>query len=255
MIRRACAQGSLDCTKGKRGIGKSVSDTAAEKGRAGTGRKSPGSSPGVRKTDASARKLMAELVASGEVSDPDGPRGRLLNAAARLFLQKGFARTTVRDIAAEVGILSGSIFHHFKNKEELLCQVMLEVTRVARARMSAAVAKQGTARDRLLACVRCELEAIHGLAVPGFPVLVSEWRSLSPANQRKVLVERDRYEAIWIEVLQQRPSGRGIEDPYLARKLLLGALAHSNSWFKPRSRGLTLDALAEQALLIAWPEC
>ena len=54
----------------------------------------------------------------------DSPRGRLLSAAAQLFREKGFDRTTVRDIAAAVGIQSGSIFHHFKSKEDILYSVM-----------------------------------------------------------------------------------------------------------------------------------
>jgi len=206
-----------------------------------------------RKGAVAQRNLIASMVDAGEISDPGGPRGRLLNAAARLFQDKGFARTTVRDIAGEVGILSGSIFHHFRNKDALLCEVMLEVTRVARARMADAVSRENDDRTRLMVCIRCELEAIHGLAVPGFPLLVTEWRSLSDDNQAKVLAERDVYEEIWIAALDTRPAGRGIGDSQLARKLLLGALAHSHTWFRPRSRGLTLTALAEQALLMVWP--
>ncbi|MFV8783698.1 TetR/AcrR family transcriptional regulator [Microbulbifer sp. SA54] len=198
--------------------------------------------------------MIQAMVAAGEISDPEGPRGRLLNAAARLFQQQGFARTTVRDIAGEVGILSGSIFHHVKSKEDLLCEAMLEVTRVARTRMAAAVAEQQGARDRLRACIQCELEAIHGFAVPGFPILVSEWRSLSAANQKRVLAEREQYEAIWLEVLAERPENTGVSDPHLARKLLLGALSHTHNWFKPRGRGLSLDRLAAEALLTVWPQ-
>ncbi|WP_226661033.1 TetR/AcrR family transcriptional regulator [Microbulbifer aggregans] len=198
-------------------------------------------------------QLFQSLVAAGDISDPVSPRGRLIIAAARLFQQRGFARATVRDIAAEVGILSGSIFHHVKSKEDLLCEVMLEVTRFARSRMAASVAGQHEARGRLLACIRCELEAIHGLAVPGFPILVSEWRSLSAANQKKVLVEREQYEAIWLQVLAERPAHLGIADPHLARKLLLGALSYTHSWFKPRGRGLTLEELAGEVLVTVWP--
>ena len=57
---------------------------------------------------------MAESLAINGIDD--SPRGRLLSAAAHLFRDKGFDRTTVRDIAASVGIQSGSIFHHFKSK-------------------------------------------------------------------------------------------------------------------------------------------
>ncbi|WP_105104283.1 TetR/AcrR family transcriptional regulator [Microbulbifer pacificus] len=231
-----------------------VKKTGVSSGRAQRKAKVAGSvSNAGRLKPADEVRLVQELVSSGCISDPAGPRGRLISAAARLFQDKGFALTTVRDIAAEVGILSGSIFHHVKNKEELLCAIMLEVTRLARARMAAAVDQQVHPRDRLLACIICELEAIHGLAVPGFPLLVTEWRCLSSENQVRVLAEREQYEALWVEVLQQRPPGGGVADAQLARRLLLGALSHTHSWFKPRGRGLTMNTLAEQALLTVWP--
>jgi len=54
----------------------------------------------------------------------DSPRGRVLRAAAYLFHLQGYSRTTVREIAQVVGIQSGSLFHHFKTKEDILCAVM-----------------------------------------------------------------------------------------------------------------------------------
>ena len=72
----------------------------------------------------------------------DSPRGRLLSAAAQLFRDKGYERTTVRDIAAVVGIQSGSIFHHFKTKEEILFAVMEEVIHFNTERLRAAIAAE-----------------------------------------------------------------------------------------------------------------
>ena len=57
----------------------------------------------------------------------DSPRGRVLRAAAHLFRVQGYSGTTVREIAALVGIQSGSLFHHFRSKEEILFVVMKEV--------------------------------------------------------------------------------------------------------------------------------
>ncbi|WP_193164479.1 TetR/AcrR family transcriptional regulator [Microbulbifer hainanensis] len=204
-----------------------------------------------QRADLSPRKLVDAMVSEGVLTAPDSPRGRLLNAAARLFEQKGFTRTTVRDIAAEVGILSGSIFHHFASKEDILRNVMLEVVQYAQARMIHAVARAPTPRDKLRACIRCELEAIHGLAVPGFSILVIEWRSLSAQSQKQVLKLRDAYEATWCEVIDAARPG---VDPALTRRLLVGALIHTHSWFKPRGKGLSLEELAEQVLQTFAPE-
>ncbi|SHE70476.1 transcriptional regulator, TetR family [Microbulbifer donghaiensis] len=202
--------------------------------------------------DPSTQQLIASLVAEGVLTDPESPRGRLLHAAARLFEQKGFARTTVREIAAEVGILSGSIFHHFASKEDILCTVMQEVTVYARARMAHAVAAAESPREKLRACIVCELEAIHGLAVPGFSILVVEWRSLSPDSQKKVLRLRDEYEQIWLDTIAGAHCPG--DEPALVRRLLVGALSHTYSWFKPRGRGLSLSDLADRVLLIFAPQ-
>ena len=53
----------------------------------------------------------------------DSPKGRILRAAAGLFHTRGYEQTKVRDLAAAVGIQSGSLFHHFRDKEQILEQV------------------------------------------------------------------------------------------------------------------------------------
>ena len=83
--------------------------------------------------------ILRSLVADNLVSDPAGARGRLLHEAAKLFRDKGYERTTVRDLAAAVGIQSGSLFHHFRTKEEILKAVMVETIRLNTALMQAAV--------------------------------------------------------------------------------------------------------------------
>ena len=73
-----------------------------------------------------ALQVVRELIASGQVTDPESARGKLLQTAAHLFRNKGYERTTVRDLASAVGIQSGSIFHHFKSKDDILRAVMQE---------------------------------------------------------------------------------------------------------------------------------
>ena len=51
-------------------------------------------------------------------------RNELVVAAAKLFKENSFDRTTVRMLAAATGIKSGSLFHHFKGKEEILVAVI-----------------------------------------------------------------------------------------------------------------------------------
>lgn len=51
-------------------------------------------------------------------------RDELLHLAATMFAARGLRATTVRDIADSAGILSGSLYHHFSSKEEMVDEVL-----------------------------------------------------------------------------------------------------------------------------------
>ena len=186
-----------------------------------------------------------------DLTDPSSARGRLLRQAAHLFREKGYERTTVRDLAAAVGIQSGSIFHHFQTKEAILRAVMVETILYNTGRMEAAVKEAGELVAQLRALVRCELESITGETGEAMAVLVYEWRSLSPESQAEILKLRDSYEALWIETLKALRAADLVQaDPFVLRRLLTGALSWTVTWFRvDGSGGLNLDRLTEQVML------
>ena len=193
--------------------------------------------------------ILQSLIDDNLVSDPASARGRLLNEAARLFRDKGYERTTVRDLAAAVGIQSGSLFHHFRSKEEILKAVMVETIRLNTALMQAAVSAADTPRDRLRALIRTELESINGRTGEAMAVLVYEWRSLSEPARTEILALREIYEGLWLEVLRQlRSQGDLAADPFVVRRLLTGALSWTITWYRPERGELSLDGLTEQVM-------
>ncbi|MFI8478991.1 TetR/AcrR family transcriptional regulator [Pseudomonas sp. NPDC078700] len=198
--------------------------------------------------DLKAQAVMQDLVARGLVTDPESARGKLLQMAAHLFRSKGYERTTVRDLASAIGIQSGSIFHHFKSKDEILRSVMEETVRYNTALMQASLSEASTLRERVLALIRCELQSIMGGTGEAMAVLVYEWRSLSDEGRDHILALRETYEQIWLEVLSQaKDEGYFKADPFIIRRFLTGALSWTTTWF--RSEGpMGLDQLAEEAL-------
>ena len=58
------------------------------------------------------------------MSTPATRRDELLELAATMFAERGLRATTVRDIADAAGILSGSLYHHFSSKEEMVDEVL-----------------------------------------------------------------------------------------------------------------------------------
>jgi AcrR family transcriptional regulator len=187
--------------------------------------------------------------------DDGNRRQALLRAAARLFRQNGFSATSTRDIAAAVGMRSGSPFYHFENKEALLAAVMEDGMQRAlanqRARMAEAVAAARaplTARECLRVLVRGHFDNLVGPGSDHIPVMLYEWRVLSDEQKHAVNQLKDDYEAVWVPVLQAlQREGALAGDPRIARLMLFGALNWAAQWFVPGGRA-TLDDLTDTTL-------
>ncbi|HEX8592221.1 MAG TPA: TetR/AcrR family transcriptional regulator [Pseudomonas sp.] len=194
--------------------------------------------------------VMRKLVDDGLITDPHSARGKLLQIAAHLFRNKGYERTTVRDLASAAGIQSGSIFHHFKSKDEILRSVMEQTIVYNTALMRAALAEASSVRERVLALIRCELQSIMGGSGEAMAVLVYEWRSLSQEGQARVLALRDVYEQLWLQVLgEAKDAGHIKGDVFIARRFLTGALSWTTTWFRAEG-AMNLDQLANEALVL-----
>ena len=189
---------------------------------------------------------------------PDGVvnrRAELVLAAARLFREKGFDATSVRDIAHAVGMRSGSPFYHFANKHELLMAVMEEGLRLGLDRTHLALADTTlTATARFEKLVRTHYGILHDTGSDFIPVMLYDWRALPAQYKRRIVELKDRYDAIWQHTLEElHTQGRLRTDAKLARLMILGAINFSATWYrtKPRSgKGVNLDQLAAQTVAL-----
>src|SRR3954470_1346296 len=86
--------------------------------------------------------------------DDGNRRLHLVRAAARLFRRQGFDATSTRDIAAAVGMHSGSPFYHFENKGDLLYAVMEQGMRSALERQAAVLVPDDAPADQLRRLIR-----------------------------------------------------------------------------------------------------
>jgi AcrR family transcriptional regulator len=182
-----------------------------------------------------------------ETHSTDTGRDRITDAAAELFLRNGYAQTSLRDIAAAVGIKAGSIYYHFDSKEALLLDVLQRGIDVMVAAFERAEAETvgADAATRVGAHIRAHLSALfeHG---PYTANHVSAFRTAPAAVRQKVIADRDRYEAMWTQLfedLEQVGSVSSELDLRFARLSLFGAMNFSIEWFDA-GRG-NLDDLAE----------
>ncbi|MFZ5510895.1 MAG: TetR/AcrR family transcriptional regulator [Pseudomonadota bacterium] len=186
-------------------------------------------------------------------SEPGGAeesnrRAELIRAAARLFREKGYDATTIRDIANAVGMRSGSPFYHFKSKQDMLRAVMSEGLQQALAALEQVAARPASPRDKFRGLIRAHLATILEPSADFIPVLLYEWRALDQESRAEVIAVKDRYEAIWQDCLGElKKAGLLRNDGKVERLLMFGALNWIAQWYKPGG-GLSIDEIADQAL-------
>ena len=177
-------------------------------------------------------------------------RAELLAVCAKLFREKGFDGTTIRDISAAARMHSGSPFYHFKTKQAMLVAVMEEGLAEGLRHSQAVFAMNLPPAERFNRLVRAHLGTILEDGNDFIPVLLYEVRSLTPANRRRIIALMDGYDALWQRMIDElETAGLLAGDRRLARLFLLGALNWTAQWYRPGGR-LSLDKVAEQAAAV-----
>lgn len=161
-----------------------------------------------------------------------------LAAAARLFRERGFAATTVREIAQAAGMLPGSLHYRYPSKDHLLVALMERGVNRAIEAVRAAVEDEQDPIERLRLGLRAHLtlllsgdDAIH--------VVLFDWRSLRGEARDRMIALRDLYDRFWDGLLYAAMgTGRGRQhiDVPLVRLFGFGAMNWVATWYQPEGR-------------------
>ena len=162
----------------------------------------------------------------------DSRMPQLLDAAAAQFAARGYEAASIRDIVRSVGMLPGSVYCHFANKDELLAAVYGEgVRRICQA-VAAAADQHTDPWARLEAACVAHLEALLDQSAYA-KVIVSVQPESVPGQTTALIALRDGYERQIIGLLDALPL-RPDADRFAARVMLLGALNWTPTWFRPQ---------------------
>lgn len=170
----------------------------------------------------------------------------ILEAAAKLFAEQGYEATTVRQIALASDLTSGSLFHHYGSKRQMLLEVVEEGTRRTHRLVSERLTGVDDPLNQLRILLTAHLEALHENSWwPFMVVSATEWHSLTEQEAAPVVAVRDAYEDLWREVLGRAAEAGLVSSDPLLRLFLLGAVNWTLFWYDP-SAGLSPTCLAEQ---------
>jgi TetR/AcrR family transcriptional regulator, cholesterol catabolism regulator len=132
---------------------------------------------------------------------PATRKDQILDVAERLFSERGYHATTIREIARELQIEGGSLYSHISGKQELLYQIVLRGSTQFLHAAQITLAEGGSARDQLLRFMRRHL-AIVAESAPGAIVHFHEWRHLDAEHQAEIRARRDEYEGILRQIIR-----------------------------------------------------
>lgn len=188
------------------------------------------------------RKKQSNNGTGGDAS-ASARRALIMREAAHLFGSRGFDATTIRDIASAAGILGGSIYYHFKSKEDIFLAVHSAGMESITNEVAAAVAQYEDPWDQLEAAAIAHCNAL--MATGELPVIVSPYYSESLMALRAELVaQRDRYDKMIAGIVDRLDLAEHI-DRRIFRLHFLGALNWMPTWYRPKS-GLTAAEIGRQ---------
>lgn len=165
----------------------------------------------------------------------DESRQRLYAVAARLFAERGYDKTSIREVAAAYGVESATLYYYVKNKEELLRNICIDTLSESLDGLEAIAAADVSAVEKLQRAAASHMAALRDGGYRQRVMLV-EMRALSGENKKQVQRLRDRYDALLEQVLEQGQQEQSVRTDVSAKYLrlaLLGLLNWAIFWYRP----------------------
>ena len=169
-------------------------------------------------------------------------RQAIEEVAGDLFRERGYAATSIRDIARALSVQGASLYAHVTSKEDVLWAIVDRAAGRFEAAADAAEAaaearRPGDPAEAIAALVRAHVEVLTG-DVDEAGVFEHEWRALDPEHRAVILARRDAYETRFRRRIAEGMAvgAFGLTDPALASGALLSALNGVATWYDPAGR-------------------
>ncbi|UOZ11505.1 TetR/AcrR family transcriptional regulator [Amycolatopsis sp. WQ 127309] len=177
-------------------------------------------------------------------------RAELLDLAARLFAERGYVSTTVRDIADAAGILSGSLYHHFDSKESMADEILTGFLDELFGSYAEIVAQRLGPRETLEAVVVASFDSIHRRPAQ-VAIYQNEAKHLMQLPRFAYLNDRNaEFRKLWNGILTDGVADgvfRADLDVELTYRFIRDTVWVAVRWYNPDG-ALTAQDVAEQYL-------
>jgi AcrR family transcriptional regulator len=172
-------------------------------------------------------------------------REAILESAAQVIRQKGFHGASMADIAEAVQLQKASLYHHFSSKQDILLELLDRALEMVTGRMALVMAQELPADEKLRLAMRSYLKTLseQGDLVS---VMLLEHRSLDPEYRSRHIPNRDRFENMWRDLIQQGVD-LGVfvcENIPLTVRGLMGVMNWTITWYRPDGK-MSIDEISD----------
>jgi AcrR family transcriptional regulator len=171
-------------------------------------------------------------------------RRQIEDVASSLFSSRGYAATSMRDIARVLDLHGGSLYAHIPSKEAVLAAIVEEAAEAFHAAVRPVAEGPGPAAQRLREMVAAHVRVVTG-ARERAKVFLFEWTFLGEERREAVRRSRGAYQGYFERVVAEGVAAGELEaaDPRLAAVFILSAMNAMAYWYRPDG-ALGPDALA-----------
>ena len=172
-------------------------------------------------------------------------RRQIEDVASALFSSRGYAATSMRDIARVLDLQGGSLYAHIPSKEAVLAAIVEEAAEEFHAAVRPVAERPGPAAERLREMIAAHVHVVTG-GRERAKVFLFEWTFLGEERRAAVTRSRAAYQAYFERVVAEGVAAGELAtpDPKLAAVFILSAMNAMAHWYRPDG-ALAPDALAE----------
>ena len=177
------------------------------------------------------------------------PKKQIIHeAAVRLFRDKGYSATSMRDLADAVNLKASSLYNHISSKEEVLKDICFDNAHRFLDGMKEVEAMPGTATEKVEALLRLHIRAATGDAA-SVMAFNDEWRHLSNPLLGEFMALRKDYESRFLAILNAGMQAGQFQkiEPIIALHTIFSSIRWLHDWFQPGKK-LTAEEVEEHVV-------
>ncbi len=174
-------------------------------------------------------------------------REQIYEVASRLFSERGYHATSMRDLASELGMQGGSLYAHISGKDELLVEIVNHAARQFDAALLPLRDAPLAPEDKLREAMRRHLTVVSE-NLESATVFFHEWQHLAPEAYQRVTDWRDTIDAFYRDLIRegvQKGAFKPDLDIKMTAYLVLSSINWTYSWYRAGGP-LTAPQIADQ---------